>query len=133
MEVRGAEVPRIVTAEAGWSTQAVNWENRLPARKLPRKTVTTWAPASASHLQHAAEAGGQLRRHASSVACPDDGSAQSMGVQQYMPAHVQGMYPPANLRMGACLEDEVLLDDACIHLAPGHHALPHVEVLQQVG
>ena len=39
----GAAVPRMVIALLGSFSQALNWENRLPARKLPRNTVITCA------------------------------------------------------------------------------------------
>ena len=43
MEVNGAEVPRMVTAELGLSTHWLNWLKSEPPMIVPRKTVTTYA------------------------------------------------------------------------------------------
>lgn len=43
MDVRGADVPRMVTAELGLSIHWLNWLKREPPMIVPKKTVITYA------------------------------------------------------------------------------------------
>lgn len=107
MEVSGAAVPMMLTAEVGLWIHCSNCVNRLPAMKLPKNTLMTCRQTVGDRQEQAR--GGQDKAF----------------TQLQVSSSVNHSSP------GTHLEDKILRGHPEVHSTQGHHALLFVHECQQ--